>query len=400
MKRNKGIVLVSLIITIIVIIILTNLVLNLSTGDDGIVSKSEHGARVYKQEMAKEDIVLAWDAITIEYEGNNSPEKNKADYFTQENVSKNVKNNGIILDFKYGDNFTTLKYATYSDGTIYEMMVDNSSVLVTNRTYLDKQNSKYLVDNVEIGDYVDIGINYNNVDMALFNSQYVNGNYGEKGPLGWRVLSKNRFGVTGEVTLISAGCPLEFWYSNTDFQSSMSLLDNLYTTIITENIPNNVQDVNDDFFVKNGFNSDNLVEEFDRCSFINKDYGIHGVTMDEIFDSYQVLMGEEKNFKSFLNSSDDSLLTSNLIKKNNEFNDRAIDLLANGMDYGVSGFYKNNNYCKVLANGKTKVINNKNSNLCLVRPVITLKYNVVLDENNTGDGSSYSSAYTIKFGEY
>ena len=400
MKENKGIVVISLIITIIVMIILTNFVLNLSTGDDGIVSKSENGARVYKQEMAKEDIALAWDAITIEYEGNNSPEKNKSDYFTQENVSENVKNNGIILDFKYGDNMTTLKYATYSDGTIYEMMVDNASVLVTNRTYLDKQNSKYLVDNVEIGDYVDIGIGYENVDLALFNSQYVSGNYGENGPVGWRVLSKNRFGVTGEITLISAGCPLEFWCSNNDLETSMPLLDDLYTTITTENISDNVQNVNDSSFAKNGFHNDNLVEVFDGCSFINKDYGIHGVTMDEIFDSYQALMGEEKNFKSFFNNSDDSLLTSNLIRKNSEFNARAIDLLANGMDYGVSGFYKNNNYCKVLANGKTKVINNDNSSLCLVRPVITLKYNLVLDENNSGDASSKDLAYTIKFGEY
>ena len=110
MRKNNGIVLVSLLITIIVIIILTNLVIKMSTGDDGIVSKSERGAQVYKQEMAKEDIALAWHTITIDYESDNNDKKDKYSYFTQENVNYNVKNNGIILDFKYGDNLTTLKF--------------------------------------------------------------------------------------------------------------------------------------------------------------------------------------------------------------------------------------------------------------------------------------------------
>ena len=279
------------------------------------------------------------------------------------------------------------------------MMINDSSVFVTNRTLFDKNNSKYLVDNVEIGDYIDIGINYSNADMSIFDSKYVNGNYGETGPLGWRVLNKNGFGVTGKVTLISAGCPLEFWNNNSNLELSMPILDNLSTKIDVKDITSNNINFENDFFVKNGFVTNDLDTIFNQCEFIDKSSYIHGVTMDEIFDSYKVLMNEKKNFKDFFNSNN-SLLTSHLIKRNDNYNLKAIDLISNGFDYGISGFYKNNNYCKILSNGKTTTINDKNSNLCLVRPIITLQYNLELDRNNIADGNSNDSAYKVKFGEF
>lgn len=258
MKNNKGILFAPIIITIIIMFILAAFVINLYTSEDGIGPRAKRTVAIYNREKAKEDITLAWNTIMIDYEGNNSPDKNKYEFFTIENLNSisYINENGIVLEFDYDENISKLKYVTYSDNTIYDMMVDNSGVMVTKTTLFDKENSNYLIDNVEIGDYIDLGINY---DIDVTNSQkseeeeeFIN-----TGHLGWKVLKKDGFGITGRLILISANCPLEY------NEEVKNLLDN--------------------------------------CEYIDKTKEIYSVTEDEILESYKNFEkeGKNKDFEDF-----------------------------------------------------------------------------------------------------
>lgn len=54
MRKTKGITLVALVITVIVMLILVRVAINLTIGENGIFSKSQEGASLYEQ-MAKKE---------------------------------------------------------------------------------------------------------------------------------------------------------------------------------------------------------------------------------------------------------------------------------------------------------------------------------------------------------
>lgn len=104
----------------------------------------------------------------------------------------------------------------------------------TSLSYIVEQTdiSNYLVDRVEIGDWVDLGEGLAYTNQETYYSEYTNTDYSStNGPTGWRVLSKTGSGETGTVTLVSAGTPLSYYYICGESETSILSLSNLSETI-------------------------------------------------------------------------------------------------------------------------------------------------------------------------
>ena len=65
LKRNKGITLIALVITIIVLLILAGVTIATLTGENGILIRAEQAKIETEEEQLKEDIKLAYNAVKI-----------------------------------------------------------------------------------------------------------------------------------------------------------------------------------------------------------------------------------------------------------------------------------------------------------------------------------------------
>ncbi len=110
MKKNKGITLIALVITIIVLLILTGVGIATLTGENGILSKATVANGKTKQEEGREAIILAIDELlaeklengeklTIDYIGDHIHEKLEIE---KDNVTKNGEPTQTV-DVIYGD---------------------------------------------------------------------------------------------------------------------------------------------------------------------------------------------------------------------------------------------------------------------------------------------------------
>ena len=111
MKENKGITLVALVITIIILIILAGITINMVLGEDGLIAKSKAGANDYKNAAADEQTMLG--KINELFENNGSTGGNTPSGPTVADVT--VSNYGQYVDL--GTNILT-KTVQLEDGTL------------------------------------------------------------------------------------------------------------------------------------------------------------------------------------------------------------------------------------------------------------------------------------------
>ena len=103
MKRNRGITLIALVVTIIVLIILAGISINLLLGENGIVTKAKVAKKIYGKEEVREKVSLMMGEYAPNRHENN---KTLADYLQeQQNAGKieNTENNedgtySVIID--------------------------------------------------------------------------------------------------------------------------------------------------------------------------------------------------------------------------------------------------------------------------------------------------------------
>ena len=65
MKRNKGITLIALVITIIVSLVIAGIALSLSLGNNGILEKSKKATIETNKSEEQEQIAFAWTTLTV-----------------------------------------------------------------------------------------------------------------------------------------------------------------------------------------------------------------------------------------------------------------------------------------------------------------------------------------------
>ena len=100
MRNNqKGITLVALTITVIVLLILAGISLKILLGNDGLLSRTRRAKEESAKASVVEDVQLSWGLAETRYQTRTGEDNNKAksEYFTRENISDNL-NDGTVPD--------------------------------------------------------------------------------------------------------------------------------------------------------------------------------------------------------------------------------------------------------------------------------------------------------------
>lgn len=102
MKKQRGITLIALIVTIIVLLILAGVAIGFIIGENGIIQKAEKAAEETKDAAEKETIEMADTSLKIDAytkESNDGSSVDWTKYYTEENFNKYLGGNGIASNF-------------------------------------------------------------------------------------------------------------------------------------------------------------------------------------------------------------------------------------------------------------------------------------------------------------
>lgn len=339
----------------------------MTIGENGILNQSQEVSKKSKKEETKEK---------VSFEVNGSYDKTGK--INIEDLNKNLKENLENVELKGEDKtYKVLSESNKIKKLPVTVKYNGYEIEITEKeiNLIEINNSEYLVDRVEIGDYVDIGINYKNVQN--FNPEFTKT---DTALTGWRVMSKSGSGDTGIVKLVSAGCPLTYCHQQGDVEASIKKLENLYTEIQLDGNPETVpEDVFKPGFVKSGFGDDekdsgseDLKTIFDECEYIKKEENngdsnwkeIHalgcGTTyngnsgskataykeLDEIEKLYKEITNKNKTMTDFWDVINDDPLNwqekfdfrNDILRNESEnWKESYLDLLCNGQYFYLGG---------------------------------------------------------------
>ena len=425
-ENQKGITLIALAITIGVLIIISFVSIASLTSDNGII-KQTNVAKVEKIEGdAREQVGIGLTSMNLaileargrdnSYSAVVNSSKIKAELIKTLNADKT----GLVGEFTNagideGDNASEIKIAYTGDDyktacndtnaqIVYTLTLNQRAIELkeeTNATLKDqnqenvtidvggkKEDGAYLVDKVEIGDYVDIGIDYTN--KGSFSNGYTTNT---SALTGWRVLSKNGTGAEGTVTLVSAGTPLRF-YMKAQTNSSQVIetyFNNLNTEITI--VASETQG-----FTGCGFTGV-VVDENNKINLSNiwlsnsniDGKTAHVMTTGEIETVYAELTGTTKTMINLYNMNS-PILTSKMLSVNPNMSTKATDLIGIGMTYWLGGSVKDTT--AVWAIYYYGLVDHGNYTEG-IRPVFSLKSGVQIAGDNTGTGENESTAYKL-----
>ena len=123
MRNQKGVTMISLIITIIVMVILAAVAVSMVTGDGAVVDKAKAGVSESNLAQAQEEVSAAWTDLEMGFWMNTTDTK-RSDYFTAENLKGSLKEGEITeLNYVIGGT-TTGKYV--KDGVEYPFEIDTT----------------------------------------------------------------------------------------------------------------------------------------------------------------------------------------------------------------------------------------------------------------------------------
>ncbi len=251
-KTKNGVTILILVITIIVLIILVGVSIPFILKENGVVDNSSKSAEKTNIEVAKEKISTE---VLGSFDEFGKIDISKLNFNLRNNINEvEIKDNNKYIKLSNTDQIVDLpvmiKYQNH------ELQIKKSGEVVSLKDG-KIESSDYLVDRVEIGQYVDINLSYET--FKKFNN--------ENELSGWRVLNKTGSGSTGTIQLISAGCPIAYKYTNLASLAIDNFADLNKTIMISENEKT-------EGFTYNGFSSDNLNLVF-LNDYINLEKGIH-----------------------------------------------------------------------------------------------------------------------------
>ena len=381
--KERGITLIALVITIIVLLILAGVSISLTLGKNGVLIQATNAVSNSREATAKEDVEMAWASATTKYwsdwASNSSKQRNEK--FYKDELEGKETSNGRIEEITLSGSIYTVLYTDNDQGDLYTFEIG----LDGNATQIDKEKANtvlaYLVDTANIGDYIDIS----------FNSE--NGTYSN----GWRVLSKSGSGKSGFVTLISAGCPLTYYHPSETNGSNPSLadLDNLSSiTIISEG-----RGFTSDTITGSTAGTVDLATQFSSNSYFDASKGIHAFgcntlnngtehgTNTELETLYKYITGAETIAMSSLYGGDltDASLVTKARNNGKTMDPKCNGLITCGTIYWLGGASFNIARLWFISSGGS-VYDGKYGNKG-VRPVVSLKSGIKMADG-TYSGTS------------
>lgn len=150
-RQEKGITLIALVITIIVLLILAGVAISTLTGDNGILTKAAHSTEEQSHTMVKEAMSLEWNTYQIEI---NTAEQNS----TTKNIAKLATRTTIKVASIEGEETETFWGYLLNKGFIDDSGKINVQKLTGNKTklgngtdgtdvyILEYKDNKYLVN--------------------------------------------------------------------------------------------------------------------------------------------------------------------------------------------------------------------------------------------------------------
>jgi len=268
-KKERGITLISLVVSIIVLLILAGISIFLA--NNFIINKAELAAAKTVDETLKEQVEMA----IINYEADNA--------IVDVNFNESVKN--------FLENFSGISNVIVTEGEssskIIEFLYNNKSYLYTYSNSGNITQGNSIKNEIKIGDYVEYDVAYTDMYSG---ETYTSTN-------GWRVIDNGVMaGTSGYIKLISTGIPLTWDY---DAQSSE------YTTA--------AQAISD---LLNNFENLNLIDILNRNQISkgsifndgNLAYKVSTITFEDMNKAYNNLYGTNINLKNVNTFSDSQKL--------------------------------------------------------------------------------------------
>ena len=315
-KKENGITLVALIITIIILIILAAVTIN-SVFKSNFIDLATQGTLNYAEAQVQEEKKLG-------------------------DVSQLLEN--TIDSIGAVENTTTNKPGPSESPVIPE--------------------DPYLVDEIEIGDYIDINLDYENKQEFVRNSD----SELTESLTGWRVLSRTGSGVNGQIKLITAGCPITYYhyYTIQDTELAIQNLEDLYKTITLVTTGTG--------FKENGFGDNNLQNIFTEEKYIDISKGVHAFgcsegwevsaegpkatkysPLNEIEEAYKELTGTEQNMPGLSDLGSGVINKQLKLVAGEKWKEKYNNLLVNCQSYLLGGSsYSAYNIWRIRYDGATR----------------------------------------------
>ena len=128
MKRERGITLIALVITIIVLLILAGVSISLVVGDNGVLTQATNAVSKNREATALEDVQMAWASATSEYwtDWATDSSKNITNYRTKVKLDSYLVGKGHLEENpKYNDSTKeyTVKYRADDQNELYTFLI-------------------------------------------------------------------------------------------------------------------------------------------------------------------------------------------------------------------------------------------------------------------------------------
>ena len=132
-KKQKGITLIALVITIIVLLILAGISISLVVGKNGILEQAQNAVSSHKAGTAKEEVGFAWSSCQTEYmkESASNQTVDKSSFFTAEKLNANLGGKGTASNVTYSETGdSTLTYLPTDGNLAYNMKITSDGQII------------------------------------------------------------------------------------------------------------------------------------------------------------------------------------------------------------------------------------------------------------------------------
>ena len=168
MENKRGITLVALVITIIIMIILAGISINAIVGDNGILNQSRNAKIRSEDAKQKEALNIAWNARLTKFYEDLSSGKTTLEqmhtYFTAEELNKELANNGRITSIEYNATEKEFDIKYESDtGVNYTGKIKLSGEIVSfvrGESNITSPSETAVVTELETKEYTEVWVSY------------------------------------------------------------------------------------------------------------------------------------------------------------------------------------------------------------------------------------------------